>query len=158
MIDLDIGISRAFIGCARPAFGAVPTLSELSARYWALLLTGEQTLGPSARAERDSNRAYEERLFYRDASRIQSLVQYHRTMDSLATLIGCLPPIKELQVHHPDLHARVTHSALGGLQYRLVGDGWHESAWDALALYPLPEYTRQPRSAFRAKVAAGLFE
>ena len=157
MIDLDVGPSLAFIGYARPAFGAIPPLSELSARYWAMLLTGERTIGPSARMEVDVDRTYEERLFARDARRVQCLVQYHRTMDNLARLIGCLPPLKELRAHHPDIFARVMHSSLSGVQYRLRGDGWSSAAWDDILRHPLPIYTRQPRSAFRVKVDAGIF-
>ena len=36
MIYPSVGPSLAFIGYARPAFGAVPPMSELAAQYWAL--------------------------------------------------------------------------------------------------------------------------
>ena len=36
----------AFIGFARPGFGAIPPISELQARYWALLVAGKRVLPP----------------------------------------------------------------------------------------------------------------
>ncbi|KAL9190774.1 hypothetical protein ACHAXT_000480 [Thalassiosira profunda] len=156
-IDLSVGPSLAFIGYSRPAFGAIPPLSEMAARYWALLLTGERTIGPSARAEAAADQAYEERLFYRDASRLPALVQYHRSMDNLAKLIGCFPPLEELRINHREVCDRILHSSLSGVQYRLCGEGSMEAAWSDISRHPLPVFTRQPRSAFHAKAGAGLF-
>lgn len=124
MIDVDIGPSLAFIGYSRPAFGAIPPLSEMAARYWALLLIGERTITPhDARTQIHSDRMYEERLFSRDASRVKSLVHYHRTMDIFARLIGCLPPLEELRANHPSIYSCVIHSTLSAVQYRLSGEG-----------------------------------
>ena len=39
-----LGASLAFIGFVRPAFGAIPPLAELQARWFALLLSGEVKL------------------------------------------------------------------------------------------------------------------
>ena len=157
MIDVDIGPSLAFIGTSRPAFGAIPPLSEMASRYWALLLTGERTIPQDAHAQIHSDRMYEERLFSRDASRVQSLVQYHRAMDAFARLIGCFPPLKELRVNHPSIYARVIHSTLSGVQYRLAGEGNREEAWEDISKHPLPRYTRQTKNAFHTKLEAGLF-
>lgn len=158
MIDLQIGVSLAFIGFSRPAFGAVPPLSEMSARYWVLLLTGERVLGEDASEVRDKDRSYEERLFRRDATRIQSLVQYHRMMHALAKCIDCGPPLQDLQRNHPRVYARVVHSCLSASQFRLVGAGSTEEAWTAVLESPLPRYSRQPRSAFHLKLKAGMFD
>ncbi len=158
MIDLDVGTSLAFIGYSRPAFGAIPPLSEMAARYWAMLLTGERTIVPqNARTQIHIDRIYEERLFHRDSARVKSLVQYHRAMDSFSRLIGCLPPLEELKANHPSIFSRVMHSTLSGVQYRLCGEGSREEAWEDILKHQLPRYTRQPKNAFRMKLEAGLF-
>ena len=157
VIDLNVGSSLAFIGYSRPAFGAVPPLSEMAARYWALLLTGKRNISARDESILIADRAYEERLFARDASRVTSLVQYHRSMDGFARLIGCMPPLEDLKLNHYNEYLRVMHSSLSGVQYRITGDGWSEEAWKDLRQHPLPRYSRQPKSAFRIKLKAGLF-
>lgn len=158
MIDLDVGASLAFIGYSRPAFGAIPPLSEMAARYWAMLLTGERTIVPhDARTQTHIDRIYEERLFHRDSARVKSLVQYHRAMDSFSRLIGCLPQLEELKANHLSIYSRVMHSALSGAQYRLCGEGSREEAWEDILKHQLPRYTRQTKNAFRMKLEAGLF-
>lgn len=156
LIDLEVGVSLAFIGFSRPAFGAVPPLSELSARYWAMMLTGERVLSKDVERQLLKSRLYEERLFRRDATRIQSLVCYNKMMDTLAKCIGCEPPLDDLQSHQPRVHARVMHSCLSAAQFRLVEPGSTKDSWIAVLESPLPQYSRQPRSAFHLKVKAGL--
>lgn len=159
MIDISIGTSSmTFVGFSRPAFGAVPPLSELSARYWVMLLTGSRTLDGHDEELCNKDRAYEERLFRRDATRIQSLVQYHCKMNALAKRIGCDLSLEDLKKHHPHVFARVVHSCLCGAQFRLAGPGATKEAWAAISQSPLPRYSRQPRSAFHLKLKAGLFD
>ncbi|GMH73383.1 hypothetical protein TrRE_jg1716 [Triparma retinervis] len=147
MFDLTIGPSLAFIGFCRPAFGAVPPLSELSSRYWALLLTGELTLDVDvAREKMLVDKAYEERLFPRDAKRLQSLVQYQRTMNGLASLVGCAPALEQLQVSRPEIFERMVRSGFCAAQFRLSGPGaMTEECMDILARLPLPKYGRAKR-------------
>ncbi len=149
MIDTDIGPSLAFIGFSRPAFGAVPPLSEMSARLWALLLTGERDM-TGAKQERDEHRAYEERLFDRDgATKLTTLVQYQRQMDAIARRIDCMPPIELLKLNHPVVYERVIGSCFSGAQFRLRGDGATEAAWKHVAGLPLPKFKRESSRALR---------
>jgi hypothetical protein len=81
--------------------------------------------------------------------RLQSLVQYHRAMDSFAKTIRCLPPLEELQTNHPDIYTRVMNLTLSGVQYQLCGEGCGD---------PLPRYTRQPKRTFCITLKCGLFD
>lgn len=104
MIDLNIGPSLVFIGFQRPAFGAVPPLSELSARYWALLLTGERTFdAAAAKIATNSDRQYHQNLFSRDR-RLTSLVQYQRSMENITK--------------HHDVYEKLMKSSFAAAQFR----------------------------------------
>ena len=152
MICAEMGPSLAFIGYARPAFGAVPPMSELAARYWTQLLTGERVL-PDRGALEDAigrDRDAELRLFSRDR-RLSSLTQYQTYMNSLAGLIGCRPNLALLRTHHVQLWQRAVNSSFCGAQFRLHGVGAMEHAWSTLARMPLPRHRRQPCCAADAK-------
>lgn len=150
----DQGHTLAFVGYARPAFGAVPPMSELGARYWAQLLAGERSLPDNLAEEIQRDREAETRLFRRDAQRLSSLVQYHSYMDSLGRLIGCMPNLRLLRRNHPGVYRRATESALCAAQYRLHGPGACEAAWQILSRLALPQHRRQPRCAALAKKRA----
>ena len=55
MINPALGPSLSYIGWARPAEGGVPAISEMQARYLALLLSGERSL-PTVRVHRSPSR------------------------------------------------------------------------------------------------------
>ena len=154
IISMEEGSSLAFIGYARPAFGAVPPMSELAARYWVQLLSAERALPADAHDTIVRDRAAEENLFARDARRLTALSQYQRWMDELATLIGCKPQLRSLRLHHPDVWRRVIHSAMSGCQFRLHGPGATDDAWRAVERMMLPSHRRQPRCAVLAKSRA----
>jgi hypothetical protein len=63
-------------------------------------------------------------------------------MDAIAAKIGCAPPLGQLREHHPALYERAVGSAFGGAQFRLVGEGNMEEAWEALREMPMPEFRR----------------
>ena len=147
----DLGPTLAFIGYARPAFGAVPPLSELGARYWVQLLARERDLPANLEGEIARDRKAEERLFRRDAMRLSSLVQFQAYLDGLARLIGCMPNLRLLRRHHPAVHRRVVESACCAAQFRLHGPGACEAAWLTLGRMVLPRHKRQPRCAAAAK-------
>ena len=156
MLCPAFGATLAFVGFARPAFGAVPPMSELAARYWAALLAGELTL-PSHAAMIDAiarDRAAETRFFERDAGRLTALCQYRTYLDDLAALLGCLPRLPLLRANHASVWHRVKRSALCAAQFRLHGPGASEEAWLSMARMPLPRARRQPRCAVAAKVKA----
>lgn len=152
----DAGPRLAFIGFARPAFGAVPPMSELAARYWAALLAGDITLPADAdlRATIARDRAAERALFPRDAARLTALCQYSTYLDDLAGLLGCKPRLALLRANHAHIWRRVLHSTLCGAQFRLHGPGASEEAWRAMSRMPLPRMRRQPRCAVAAKAKA----
>ena len=152
MIAPEVGPSVAFIGFARPAFGAIPPMSEMSARYWAMLLAGELRLPERGRLEEliARERGAEERQFSRDAKRIDTLTHYHTFMDGLAALIGCRPRLTQLRRERRGVWERAVHSALCGAQYRLFGPGAIEDAWRTMERMPLPRFAQQPHSALRA--------
>ena len=155
--NLDIGPTLAFIGFARPAFGAVPPISELSARYWALLLTGELPFNiEEARISQISDATYSSRLFPRDANRLQSLVQYQRVMDTLASLIGCSPPHALLKDQYSNIHERVIRSSFCSAQFRLTGPGADfNAAAKILRSLPIPKYGRASRATLHSFLRSG---
>jgi len=84
----DVGPSLAYVGFSRPTTGAIPACSELVARYFALLVSGERTLPADAadRALRDEQ--YEDALIY-NSIEVRSCVNPCEYMDAVARLIGC---------------------------------------------------------------------
>lgn len=147
MIDIGIGPSLAFIGYSRPAFGAVPLLSGMSARLWALLLLGLRSIATDdAREERDKHRSYEEHLFKCDASKVPTLVQNNGRWTRF--LNGWLrATVRGMMANHPKVYERVIGSCFSGAHFRLCGDGTTEAAWQHVAGMPLPKFRRQHREA-----------
>jgi len=102
-----------------------------------MLITGQCALADNVDEFCHNDRAYEERLFCRDAQRIQSLVQYRRTC------IGCDPPLEDLKRHYYQVYAWILHFGC--------------SISSCRAMKVLPQGTwRHPRSAFLLKLKAGL--
>ena len=111
------------------------------------MITGELSL-EAGREEiiRENDRKYETTLFKRDP-RISSLIQFQRSMDQLATLIGCMPPFNEMKENHPDAFMRVMKSSFCSAQFRLVGDSSDfEASIEILERLPLPLFGRAKRS------------
>ncbi len=90
MIHPQVGKSFAFIGWARPTQGMLPALSELQARYFALLCSNRRKLPDDLEARtRAENQAEAEML--KGDPKIRTLVHYPYFSDGLAELIGCAP-------------------------------------------------------------------
>eukprot|EP00939_MAST-03C_sp_MAST-3C-sp1_P001389 g1389.t1 len=123
MIHPSVGSSLAFVGFCRPGVGSIPPLSEMQARYWALLLSGKRSL-PSqcemtlAIAHDDAKISAQ---YPRDAKRLSSLCDFLRLMDDLAGLIVCRPPL--FDVRHPIASFKVLFGPITGAQFRLIGPG-----------------------------------
>lgn len=117
----ETGSTLFFMGLARPAFGAIPPIAEMQARWFALLCTGAVSLPPRSQMEQaikdDDKEARAQ--FPDDAERLRSLTDYLRMMDELATLIGCRPT--GWLVKDPRLWWRQMLCPIGGSQYRLAG-------------------------------------
>lgn len=122
MIHPDIGPSFSLIGWARPAQGGVPACSEMQARYLALLLAGKKTLPLKDDLLRQikSDKEWEED-FFDDSSSLNSLVDYHRFMVSLAKLIGCYPRISRFL--SPKLSYKMWFGSHIANSYRIDGPG-----------------------------------
>ncbi len=139
-----LGDRIAWGGFARPAFGAIPPISELQARWFALLCTGERTL-PTADCMRniiETDDAVAVSQFSDDARRLPNLTDFLRIMDDLADEIGCLP--RGLFWKHPFIWYRVLINPISGVQYRLIGPGSKtEMAIDMLRRTPYKHLTHQ---------------
>lgn len=116
----------AFLGTARPAFGAIPPLAELQARLLAAVAAGAARLPPpaamAAEARRDRE-AWEAR--FADDPAIPALVDHQAYADQLAAVLGVLPPRPGLglALSDPALWAKLMFGPLAAAQYRLRGPG-----------------------------------
>ena len=129
-----------FIGYTRPAFGAVPPLSEMLARYYALLVSGQRTLpDPDAMAREVARDAkWEIERFAHDAPRLKSLLDYSVAMDTIAAMVGCQPPLQHLFYTQPLIWLKVLCGSLSGAQFRLRGPGaTPEYVEPSLLRYPI---------------------
>lgn len=119
----DLRDRMAFGGYARPAFGAIPPIAEMQARWFALLCRGERALPPSDRMRtaiyRDDLEARKQ--FVDDAGRLANLTDFLRLLDQIADEIGCRP--EGLRLRDPQLWWKVLTGPITGGQYRLVGPG-----------------------------------
>jgi dimethylaniline monooxygenase (N-oxide forming) len=137
---VDLGRRVVFFGFARPRQGGVPVLSELLARYFALLCSGERALPPKSEMKRvvEEDYAREEEWFANSKS-TRTLVHYTRYADDLAELIGCLPD-PEGFLDDPELLTHLICSSNIGLSYRLQGpDAFPEVAREACVSSPIAD-------------------
>lgn len=137
---VDLGRRVAFFGWARPRQGGLPVLSELLARYFALLCSGERELPDRDDMQRviDEDRAREE-AWFANAKATRTLVHYTGYCDDLAELIGCLPRLED-HLDDPELLAHLICSSNVGLSYRLRGpDAFPEMARDACVAAPIAD-------------------
>ena len=137
---IDLGRHVAFFGWARPRQGGVPALSELLARYFALLCSGERELPAKSEMKRviAEDCAREEEWFANSKS-TRTLVHYTRYLDDLAELIGCLPHLEDY-LNDPELLTHLICSSNIGLSYRLQGpDAFPEIAREACVSAPIAD-------------------
>lgn len=132
MFDPAFGSSVAFIGMGiRPLVGSVPTISEIQARLFALVVSGERTLPPTdvmvARAASDRDLSFKE--FGTDnanglssSNGWKSVTNWIPYMDTIAREIGCLPPARWM-ITRPFLAAKLMYGPMNVMHYRLSGPG-----------------------------------
>lgn len=121
----DLDDSLAWIGWARPGFGSQFPIMELQARYFALVASGQKALPSKTERTKQSTEdeaAYVDQ-FAGTAKTIRSLVDYHRYMDDLASLIGCRPPFLRYLLTRPRLWIKIVYGPTQATQFRLVGPG-----------------------------------
>jgi dimethylaniline monooxygenase (N-oxide forming) len=119
----EIGASLAFIGFLRPAFGAIPPLAELQARWFALLVSGKAVLPPEAEMHAAIERLREFRRHYFRAvrERLDYLVDFYSLCDELAENIGCKPTREAIRRESLRFRVRFYAGPYVPSQYRLIG-------------------------------------
>ena len=119
----EIGASLAFIGFLRPAFGAIPPLAELQARWFALLQSGRVAL-PSMEAMRESIAywtRYRAHVFHPVKERLDYLVDYTPFCDTLAAQVGCKPRWDDVRRESRRFRRKFIAGPFVAAHYRLVG-------------------------------------
>jgi dimethylaniline monooxygenase (N-oxide forming) len=119
----EMGADLALIGLLRPAFGAIPPLAELQARWFALLLSGQAKLPPEEemRASIEHLSAFRRDYFRAVRGRLDYLVDYTTLCDELASAIGCKPTLEALGRQSRRFRRHFYASPFVAAQYRLVG-------------------------------------
>ncbi|MCB8954093.1 MAG: NAD(P)-binding domain-containing protein [Ardenticatenales bacterium] len=139
-IHPKIGETMFFCGFARPHFGALPPVSEMQARWFALLTKGDLTL-PSIEEMEQAIAADSQATFDRfgaTAERITTLISFLDYLDDMARIIGCAPPLAALKKRNPRLWRQIVLGPICTAQYRLRGPGAKpEVATEILMQLPL---------------------
>lgn len=147
----SVGPSLGLIGLVRPAFGAIPPLAELQARWFALAVGGDVPLPPEQemRASIEARRAFRDHYFRAlPRDRPAELVDFTSTCDELARHIGCKPTRAVLARESRRLRRRFDTGPFVAAQYRLVGPGAKpELARQVIAELP-SAYPRHELAAF----------
>lgn len=136
----DLGRRVALFGLARPRQGGLPVLSEMLARYFAQLCSGERELpAKDAMARVIEEDCAQEDAFFANSKNTRTLVHYTRYADDLAELIGCLPDL-EAYLDDPELLTHLVCSSNIGLSYRLQGpDAFPDVAREACVAAPIAD-------------------
>jgi len=119
----EIGASLGFIGFLRPAFGAIPPLAELQARWFALVLSGRAEL-PSRAAMAssiDEWTHFRAHVFRAVRGRLDHLVDHAPFCDELASRVGCKPTQAAVARESRRFRWRFFAGPFVAAQYRLVG-------------------------------------
>jgi dimethylaniline monooxygenase (N-oxide forming) len=119
----DVGNSLGFIGFVRPAFGAIPPLAELQARWFALVQSDRVRLPGRAEMQRSVEHWTQMRahVFRAVKGRLDHLVDYTPFCDELASRIGCKPSWRDIRGESRRFQRRFIAGPFVAAQYRLVG-------------------------------------
>jgi dimethylaniline monooxygenase (N-oxide forming) len=134
------GDGLAFVGFARPAFGGMPPLAELQARWAALVISGDLALPPPERMEAQivHDREATKRQFVPKGRVLTDFYMHART---IAGEIGCRPDLVSLFFSKPRLWYKVVACPIMGASWRLTGPG-------ACPTYAEPVLRASPTSDF----------
>jgi dimethylaniline monooxygenase (N-oxide forming) len=119
----DVGDRLGFIGFLRPAFGAIPPLAELQARWFALLQSGAVQL-PSRQAMQQSIAYwthYRAHFFGALKKTLPHLVEHTPFCDALAERVGCKPAWQDIRRESRRFRYKFMAGPFVAAQYRLVG-------------------------------------
>jgi len=119
----ETGASLGFIGFLRPAFGAIPPLAELQARWFALVQSGRSVLPPPAEMQQsiDYWTHFRTHFFRAVKGRLDHLVEYTPFCDELAARIGCKPTWRDIRRESRRFRRKFIAGPFVAAQYRLVG-------------------------------------
>ena len=119
----SIGASLAFIGFVRPAFGAIPPIAELQARWFALLVSGKAELPSDAdmQASIEQLAAFRRSYFRAVRGRLDYLVDFTSICDQLAAMVGCKPTREAIRRESLRFRVRFYAGPFVAAQYRLLG-------------------------------------
>lgn len=133
------GAEFAFFGFARPAFGSIPPTSEMQARYYAMVVSGEKNLPSESdmiKIAKEDTIKWESRFKW-DSARVKGLVDFQLYNDDLAGLIGCLPNLGEIWRTEKWLWSKLMFGPFTSTQYRLKGPrATPDYARDVIGRYP----------------------
>jgi dimethylaniline monooxygenase (N-oxide forming) len=117
------GANLGFIGFLRPAFGAIPPLAELQARWFALVQSGRLALPSAIEMRRTIEQSTRVRahIFRAVRGRLDHLVDYTSFCDELASRIGCKPAWHDVRRESRRFRRRFVAGPFAAAQYRLVG-------------------------------------
>ena len=118
-----IGASLGFIGFLRPAFGAIPPLAELQARWFAQVQSGRSVLPPPAEMQQSIVywTSFRSHFFRAVKGRLDHLVEHTPFCDELATRIGCKPTWRDIRRESRRFQRKFMVGPFVAAQYRLVG-------------------------------------
>jgi dimethylaniline monooxygenase (N-oxide forming) len=119
----EVGASLGFIGYLRPAFGAIPPLAELQARWFALVQSGRLNLPSKIEMGRTIEEWKRSRahIFRAVKGRLDHLVDYTSCCDELASLVGCKPAWRDVRRESRRFRQRFIAGPFVAAQYRMVG-------------------------------------
>jgi len=108
-------------GFVRPAFGNIPTIAEMQARWITQLILGRCKLPPKDEMceQIENDRAWEENSYGYAGKKIKALTSYYRQMMDLATMIDAHPDYGQLLFTDPVLFMKIITGQFTGLTFRL---------------------------------------
>jgi hypothetical protein len=110
----------AFIGFIRPNTGGIPILSEMQARYFAQLCSGNVKLPANLASVIQIEKEWEDTMGSYSPRQYDLIVSQIFVLDSMAKEIGCLMPWWKL-IFHPRLLVRHWMYPFNQACYRIVG-------------------------------------
>jgi dimethylaniline monooxygenase (N-oxide forming) len=142
----EVGPSLGFIGFLRPAFGAIPPLAELQARWFALVQSGRSALPPHAemRQSIEDGKKFRAHFFRAVKGRLDHLVEHTPFCDELAARIGCKPTWRDVRGESRSFQYKFMVGPFVSAQYRLVGphakpEIARQVIENAPVMHPLPD-------------------
>ena len=113
----------AFFGFARPAFGSIPPTTEMQSRFFVMHLNGELEMPCKEEADciAEHDQANWEMRFGYDAKRVKGLVDFQLYTDSLAKIMGVMPPLIYLFIFDFAIWFKIMFGPFTMHQYRLYG-------------------------------------